>query len=475
MKNMKIENLFLLMSLFFGLLLVLIVPPFQSPDEDSHFVKSYMFAIGKVTPSYHNGNYGYYISENMNNYINKKQDMMGQRDIKYSYSDMYYDQLLSASYSKKTFRGLSTATASFFSYVVPAVGIKVALSLNAFDYSKTPNSKYVSTPVLLQFARIFSLVVYSLIGYCAIKITPKLKKTFFTILLLPTSLFLRSMVTYDGLLLAFITLAVASMFRLYFDSKHRFSKVDFLIFVSAGYFALNIKMVYSIVFFLMLFIPKEKFGTLKSKIKVYSLMIGIVLFLTLLMKICYYGVSLETSSIVTSQYDWALSNPLDFLWIIVDNINSQLSTQLYWAVGTVGLLDTYLPVLMVFLIYFNLIVCFFIETCNEKISFPWYINLIYAILIFISLIGIYSFMYLNWTPLMLRIVGGTEVTGVQGRYFLPYLLIIPFVLCNKIVLWIGNKSKTVFSKMSKALDNCYWLIPVVSLSITIFVVVIRYY
>lgn len=48
--KIKIENLFLIVSILIGMLLIFIVPQFQSPDEDSHFLKSYLISEGKFYP-----------------------------------------------------------------------------------------------------------------------------------------------------------------------------------------------------------------------------------------------------------------------------------------------------------------------------------------------------------------------------------------------------------------------------------------
>lgn len=475
MKKVKIETVYLVISLIVGILFVFIVPPFQSPDEDSHFVKSYALANGEITPDEKKGNYGFYIPEDMNDYINEQLSHMSDLDIKYTYKDIYFEQLLASSYSNKTFRGNSAATASFFAYVIPALGIKTALTINAFDYSNVSDSKTVGTSVLVQYARLFSLIAYTIIGYFAIKITPKFKKTFFTVMLLPSSIFLRSMVTYDSIILVFAALAVAVMLRLYCDKKHIFNKYDFISLVISGYLLLNIKTVYSIIFLLMLFIPYKRFNTKKNMLKMYIFMVGSALLLTILTKLCFFGVSSETAEIVINQHNWVSANIFSTLGIVIDNIFSQMSTQLYWMTGTLGLLDTYLPVLVLHMIYLNMFVIILYDLFSEKLVLPWYVSISYVALIFISIMAIYLVMYLDWTPVILNEVGGSGITGVQGRYFIPYLLMIPFVFSNKITNLISSKLKNIIEKCKHIFDNYYWVIPVSSLVVTLFIVFIRYY
>ena len=46
---------FVYCALIFGIILVVLIPPFQSPDEDSHFKKAYCVSNGKLYPTEKNG------------------------------------------------------------------------------------------------------------------------------------------------------------------------------------------------------------------------------------------------------------------------------------------------------------------------------------------------------------------------------------------------------------------------------------
>ena len=144
-------------------------------------------------------------------------------------------------------------------------------------------------------------------------------------------------------------------------------------------------------------------------------------------------------------------------------------------VGTFGLLDTYIPVLLVHIIYFNLIIVFIYEILNDKLELPIWVNISYFGLIIISILSVYGSMYLNWTPQILNLIGGNEVTGVQGRYFLPYLFMIPLIFSNKINSKISNKLKNVLNKLSYTINSYYWVIPTISLVLSIFVIIERFY
>ena len=111
-KGISIEKLFVVIGLIVGCMFIYIIPPFQSPDEDSHFKKAYSIANGNLYAKSENKTIGLEIPEAMNDYINNKLSMMGNRELKYSYNDFYYDQYLTNDLSKTSFYRVSTSETS---------------------------------------------------------------------------------------------------------------------------------------------------------------------------------------------------------------------------------------------------------------------------------------------------------------------------------------------------------------------------
>ena len=72
-KEIAPEKIFLILSLVFGLLFVFITPPFQSPDENSHFLKAYSVSKGKFFPEVQNKKLGNYFPKEYLNYIKEKE------------------------------------------------------------------------------------------------------------------------------------------------------------------------------------------------------------------------------------------------------------------------------------------------------------------------------------------------------------------------------------------------------------------
>ena len=100
--------------------------------------------------------------------------------------------------------------------------------------------------------------------------------------------------------------------------------------------------------------------------------------------------------------------------------------------GKLGQLDTnfMLPIAVGFYILLGIILLGEICSITDKIS--WKIRIADGILAGISFGGIFLMMYLTWTPLVLE-VGGSIVSGVQGRYLIPLFLFLCVPFLNGIL------------------------------------------
>ena len=473
MKKEKIDlaRLFLIISLFFGVIFIFIIPSFQSPDESSHYEKAYMISEGDFLPEKYSNKYGYCVPDTINIYASDKDSYMSDLDRKYSYSEMYFEQLLSSEYNNCTYREVAAQNMTLFAHIVPATGILATKFVEIY-----PAGKDESTAVKLQFARFASLIIYSIICYFAIKKTPKFKKSMFLILLLPNSVLLRSMVSYDGLIMSVVALSLALMLELIYDEKAILNKYYFVWFIFAGYILLNIKVVYSIIFVLMFAIPNAKFGGKKEKIKKYLGMIALVLCLVAVGKFIHRGTDITSPAIVGEQLKYIKGHKLKTFGVLSKNIYDQFKIQMYWMFGTHGLLDTYMPQLFVFMLIVITIITIVNDIFNEKEKMSIFYKLTLFVLMILSVYAMYGIMYLDWTPKTLGVVGGKEVTGIQGRYYLPLLLLIPIVFNNNLLDKIKNlKIKNFFKKLNIMLEENLYIFSCLTLSLVVIFILLRFY
>lgn len=464
-KTFLLEYKFLIIGFIIGCLFIFVVPPFQSPDEDSHFKKAYVISNGDFFPTTDNSISGFYLPIAMQDYISDKTSRMGDLDWKYNYSDLYYDQLLSSDFSSQQLYNFSTVSITPIAHLIPAFGILLAKIFSPVFIS---GSGSIPVADMLYFARFTSLISYLLLGFFSIKIAPIFKKSICAILLLPMSMFLGSMVSYDGLLISIVALAFALIMNLIYNKKCLFSMKYFGIFVLIGYILLNIKIVYFPLLLLLIFVPKEKFSK-NNKIKYLTLLLVSILCLTFLFKIPYLLLPSNSVSLASQQIHFVLSHPFYFLYVLLSNIYHQFWTQLYWMIGTFGLLDTYLPPLAIVLCLINLLFIFILDASCGKKKISIKIKIISLLSLSFSIFAIFSAMYIDWTPKVLNVIGGNIITGVQGRYFLPLLVFIPILLSNTFL-----SKKINFTKENVFFDLSL-LVIIIVLCLSILMCIIRFW
>lgn len=464
MKIFKEEKIYVYIALFFGLLFVFFTPPFQSPDEDSHFTRSYLISKGNFYPMTKNKKLGNNIPLEMNNYIQEKLKYIGNRNQKYSFSEMVNDQYNLMNYEKKIFKDYSTSNVIPIAYVAPATGIFFSKIV-----AKIFNMSSISTSYMLYFGRLFSLIMSIFIVYNAIKITPVFKKTMVAVASIPMFIYLSSMITYDNLLNSLTLLAISIMLKLIYDKSVKSINWKYMLAISIiGVVLLNVKTIYSLIFLLIFFIPKEKFKNKKEKITKFSIMIGIVLLFTILLKLPYLFLKTgATSSLAGKQLAFIFSNPFKYANILYSNIVCQRNFQLTSLIGLFGLIDTYMPIPVIFIYYLYLFLIGLSEGVVNKHKITNKMKIVIIISFILIVTAIYTIMYISWTPVILNgKIGTKDISGVQGRYFIPIIFPLLMTLSSKKI-----KKLHIFDKIC----NNYLLIPIISLTISIFVIIVRFW
>lgn len=462
--TLTFEKLFIYISIFFGILFIFLTPPFESPDESSHFYKAYSVSKGELFPTIKNGIIGSNIENSIYDYTISRADKVAKEGFnrKYSFSNFFFEQYLPRQYTGETFINYPTAYVPFVAYLPSSIGILAAKTSSIVFYKMSAPTSFI-----LYFARLFNLLFYIMVCYYAIKKTPILKKTMFFVALLPISLFLASMVSYDGLLLSLSLLFLANFFDLYFSDKDSFiDNKRMLLFIIIGFIFFNIKVVYITLFLLLFLLPKNKFNNNK-RIK-QLLFIGFsILIITIIFKIPSFvsNENIEKDLAVSNQIEFVIKNPIKYLLILISNIISQFSHQMDMLMGNLGILDCNLPAMIKI---FMLIYLFFVGVAEISIS-KFNLKLKERILPLIIVVStyalIYTALYIVWTK-----TGSSTIDGVQGRYFLP--IIIPFFM-----IFSGLKifKKSMFKKIwNYVLDNVIF-ISILTLIITLMTLLLRFW
>ena len=461
------EKFFVYCALIFGILFVTIIPPFQSPDEDSHFKKAYVTSKGQFFPTSRDGIVGYEIPTDMIGYINEKLTFIGNRDKKYTYSEEVLDDKLPKDYSNVTFHNFSTAETTPIVYLAPAMGIvfsKIATKIIGMDN--------ISITVMLHFARFFSLLLYISLVYLAIKMTPILKKTFCIIGLLPMSLSLAAAISHDSVLIAISILCTALIFKLIFDdSVKKISYKYLIVFGIIGFILLSVKTLYVTLLLPLIFIPKEKYeGKVTNIIKYFAIMIGIAIVLFILNKLpSLFLQKNSTETMAGEQLNYVLSNPVNYLKIWIKAMWNGRSFYYPGMIGIFGLIDTYMPTIytIIYSVGGLAIILSDLSLCPTK--FNWKYKCVSILGCIATVFGIFTVMYILWTSMELG-VKGDIISGVQGRYFIPLIPLGVIVLSNSFL----RKNEKIKLYMGKILSNSYF-VPIMMLTVSTLTIFLRYW
>lgn len=464
MKKIEIYKLYIIVALFFGTLFIILTPPFNSPDEINHFKKAYQVSKFNLYAEKKNNKYGDYFPNEIVTTATNMEKYMGNRDEKFEYSQFVWDQVRTTDYENQVFDNYGTAQISFVPYVPSGIGIlfsKICARIMGL-HSVTPM-------YMLYFARFFNLIVVIFLTSLAIKIIPTYKKTVFTIACLPMLIFLNSMVSYDGLLNAIMFLTIAIILDIiYNDNIKKIPKKYVISLILMGLFLFTVKKIYFLIFLLMFTIPKSKFGDSKGKIKVAIIMIAAILITSLLIDLPY---TLNPVSSVEKMKQLQISciknDVFRFLYRIFSNIYYSRFFYINGSIGLLGLLDTYLPVGIVFLTAINLLFIGITEGLVEKQKISRLMKLLCFVYIIGCIVLMYTAMYIGWTPQELKKICSTEITGVQGRYFIP--LMLPFILLFSFRI----KSKNI--KKITSINKYYLCVPILSLTVSVICLLLRYW
>ena len=446
MEKFSIEKKYLYIALIFGILFVFIVPPFQSPDEDSHFKKAYQVSKGKFYPEVKKNVIGNYFPTEMLNYIKTKTKYIGNRDKKYKYSEMVLDQYTKLNYEERKFTSYSTVSVTPIAYLVPATGIIFSkICAKIFDLES------VNTAYMLYFARFFSIIFMSFIMYLSIKITPVFKRTFAVFGLIPMVIFLGSVISYDSLLISLTTLALSIILKITYDDKLKKVPNNYIItLILIGVVLLNVKGLYFLLYILLFLIPVKKVGNIKKMTRIALIIILSILAITLVIKIPFLLLPKIKTDVnyASKQLDFVIHNPIKYSGILIDNIINQRFFQLSSIVGVFGLIDTYNPFVIICFTYIWLIMVSISDGVCDKIKINGKFKILLIIYILFIIISVYSAMYINWTPAINgHKIGEADISGVQGRYFLPILL--------PILLLFSNKKIKRYSFIEKIRNNIF--------------------
>ena len=388
----NLHKIGLALIIIFGLMLVFLAPPMSFPDESIHFTRAELMSEGHMYPEATDK--GFYVNDY---YFNMNQAQNGTTVLNHDFNNPITDHKGYWEY---------TTDSPFYSYILSALGILLAKILNLTEIWA------------LYFARIANLLLYGVVSYFMIKTIPKFKLPLLIIATIPLCLSQASSPSYDAFILTFSLVIITYFVKMYCEEINEKNLAIF--FISILLISL-IKPPYILLSFLTLVLPFKD-----RKYKKYSLIISIILIAITILSVSSIFTSLFVQAAPAStvsragQLQSIMSNPL----IIIDLAKNMI----------VSIPDLFIMKSNYFHYtdfegykFFNIlyIIAFLAFSLFYKLDINLDKNkrIILSIIFLIIYIGIYGILYLQWTP-----VGSNVILGVQTRYFLPIIFMVPLII-----------------------------------------------
>lgn len=448
-ENIKenIQNVFIYMATIIGIAMLFLIPPFNVPDESSHFTKSFIMADHiKVSDN------GYAdIPRFVEAFSNKYLHSVHKSGIKYDGVNYFSDIYLGCKYYNLEETDLTNVNYTNTRYLpvlpyLPSVGVMFIGKHLSF-----------SPMLLLIISRFLDLFIVLVLAYVAINITPKFKKIFFIVCLFPIFLQQASAINQDYLTNISCILFVAYVLKCKYSENFVKTK-DKLILLLIGIIIACCKFGYFPITLTIFLIPNKKF---ESKREAILLKIGILAFVLVLSYILsiYRVVKLEDITNKFYSIDYIFKHPIDSIKIFFNTFIIRLQSDVLCSLADGFLYSTvsHKATLNFIVIFCYLALIFVYDENNAKL------NKKERIIFIITSIAIFGIVYLaafsNWTE-----IGSRTISGIQSRYFIPAVL----------TLYMGISSSLIKFK-SKNNNLVYCNIMIIVYSITIFTIITSVY
>lgn len=403
-KKWNIEKIFLALFIPISLAIIFVTPLNQVPDELTHICRVDAISEGKIIATKtENGEYKEAIFQNIKNAVS----------LNDANPEIYKDTV------KEMFASSSEEWDCNYEGAVSYNPIAYEPQIVGVFIGKTLHLPAVFT---IYLGRIFAMLTYAAICYFTLKILPKYK--YFTLLIMTLPMVIQQTMAFSGdsMLLAVSFLTIACAFKyIYGDDKKLSARQIVSIYVLPIILACCKSVVYLPIAFLFFLIPKEKFK------KPFHKWVHIILALVIAA-----GVSMgwsftqeATLQNTSSNTDYVLHNPFEFVGVSIGTAFSKDAIDLTKQIFGSSLSYYTYESAQIYIIIFLILAAVLVARNSEKIMtrkmhslFCWAIPIIITGLL-------YTVAFTQWNASKPE---DYMVSGVQGRYLIAFLPLIPFML-----------------------------------------------
>lgn len=423
----KIENNVLVVTLIFGIIFSVITPVFEVWDEPAHFTRVEYISSGHLFLT--NNKKDHFVSKD----INKLEEISRYTSRKKAVLPNTFEVKL------WDYKHDSEEEYQFRVPVTNAYGTVAYLpSLLGFNIGKLISNGNLG--VMFYLGRIFNAIFYSLCAFLAVKLSKRWKHILAFFAMQPLLIYISGSFNQDAFSYGILLLAISFFFRMIQDVDEKVDNKDILFFILLCALMAFTKLPFIVFAGLVFFIPYRRFEDSKSYI---MMLLGIV-FVILVSGIWFIYYSkveglppLADNVDSGEQINFILSNPKEFISLLFSSMfetitkYTQLSAFAWDRQGSevLGLVN---------LVTIGIIMMFpmkKVDLVSRWTKFGIvFISLLVTILIYLS-------MYLTWTS-----VGDTHISGVQGRYFVGIIILLPVVLNS--AKYLGNIKENKYTYLA---------------------------
>lgn len=420
------EKVFLFLALIFGLILVFVIPPFQSPDEPAHLCRAYGISQFQFFPQKINNKVGTILPDAIKNFLvlsseSESGDLFFAEPVKYSFQKTKEMTQIKVDKKRVHFTDYANmARLSPVSYIPQSTGMFFASLFTSSIYW------------IMICGKLVTLLFYTVLGYYSIKSLPFLKWACTFILLSPMSLSLGASISADAVLISLSVLYISKILQYSFDNRKIDNRRLALLSVLALGLALT-KQSFLMTLFI-LFIPRKQFETSYLK----SLFFIIAVPFLVIAAWSAFAVTIVrplNSSDFSGHMAYILQHPIKFTDLVLK------SSPGFWnflliekMIGVLGWLNIYFHEIYykLFTLMVLLNTAFSLNTIYEKTTV--FQKAVMGLGVVINYVFVCVLMFCMWTPK--NQYGYIEI---QGRYLTPFIL--PFLVFCILLLKPFNTSK----------------------------------
>jgi len=418
------QRFFAIAALLFGTALAFVTPPFQSPDEPTHFFRSYQISEGVFVSDWQE-NTG--IGMLPASLAAVCRPFANVRFNRVTTSWRAIQSVMDIPLRPKERTEFVIGNSSSYPPIVFAPQA-IAIALGRF---------FGCPPLALMYlARVANLWTWIGIGYCALVIAPAFAQVLLMLMLMPMSICQAASISPDAITNGLAFVVTALIFRAVFGAH---SKLESRIggqwltafVLCSAVFSLT-KAAYLPLTGMVLLIPPRRFGGRRRFAIVLLLIASACIIPLLLWASLTPGLDMviyPSASYVNAhrQFEFLKAHPAAFVQIPLLSAQRDGILVILSFIGRLGWLNIRLSPVFIAGYYIALILSCRPDADEPRLANPWKFAAIILAAVIASTEAVLLLNYLFWTS-----VGAPRVDGLQGRYFIP---IAPAMLLLVYSVW----------------------------------------